>query len=194
MIKLKFGNTKLGNDTLILNMGPAETCPSKKKGYCEVINKGITCYAYKAERCYKRATPAYRRAQEEYWKTTPAKQILADIIGRLEKRKIKTRFFRFNESGDFYTQRDVRKLSTIAEGLKARGITTYGYTARRDLDFKGAKFLVKGSGHSKGNNGRTTVLDKGEQPPRGYIICPGSCKTCNICKEDTKTNIAFRKH
>jgi hypothetical protein len=29
MLRLKFGNHKLGDDTGIINMGPAGTCPSK---------------------------------------------------------------------------------------------------------------------------------------------------------------------
>lgn len=193
MIKIKFGNHKLGDDTAIFNMGAAEDCPSKKKGLCEVVKKGVTCYADKAERTYKHVR-SYRRSQQAYWRSGTATEIIRDIAKRVRNRRKETRYLRFNESGDFHDQADVRKLSEVAEGLKCLGIATYGYTARSDLNFKDAKFLVKGSGHDKGNNGTCTVIGKTERAPKGYIICPGDCRRCNLCKIDVSHNIAFRKH
>jgi len=194
MIKIKFGNHKLGDDTAIFNMCAAEDCPSKKLGLCEVVNKGITCYADKAERTY-RHVKAYRRCQQSYWRDRSSTEIVSEIAKRIKSRRKTTRYFRFNEAGDFNDQSDITKLSEVAEGLRTIGITTYGYTARSDLNFKDAKFNVKGSGHDIENTtGTTVVIGKSEPAPEGYLVCPGSCKTCNLCKIDVHHNIAFRKH
>jgi hypothetical protein len=117
MIRIKWGNHKLGDDTAIFNMCAAADCPSKKLGLCKVIEKGITCYADKAERIYK-SVKAYRRCQQDYWSTTPARTIAQDIVKRIKARRKTTRYFRFNESGDFNDQRDVTKLSEVSRILK----------------------------------------------------------------------------
>jgi hypothetical protein len=189
---LKFGNHKLGNDTAIFNMSTATNCPARSM--CSVIKQGIKCYAEKAEIQYPNVVPAARRRQETTWRTTDEHTLLLQFTEQIRRRKITTNYLRFNEAGDFHDQHDVEKLSYIADGLTEMGITTYGYTARADLDFRNAKFLVKGSSHSSGNNGTTIVIDKLDDAPKGYIICPGSCKRCNLCKINVAHNIAFRKH
>lgn len=195
---LKFGNHKLGDDTAIFNMGTATDCPSRKRGLCEVSNQGIKCYALKAEQQYPKTVPAARERQKEYWQTHSASEITTDFLRKIVRRRKETLYLRFNESGDFESQSDVTKLSLVADGLlSAEGIRTYGYTARRDLDFSGAKFLVKGSGHDVGNNGKTIVIGPKDIVPAGFLECPGGkkgCSRCNLCKIDTKLNIAFRVH
>jgi len=194
---IKFGNHKLGDDTAIFNMGTATDCPSKKLGLCDVTNSGIKCYAYKAEIQYPKTVPAARSKQGKYWRDTPVDAIIFKFKQKIDRRRKPTRFIRFNEASDFHGQEDIEKLSKIAEYFSVIGITTYGYSARSDLDFHNAKFLVKGSGNSKGNNGRTCVIGKKEKVPEGYIVCPGGekgCSRCNLCKIDTKLNIAFRVH
>ena len=57
------GNKKIGNDTLIFNMGSATDCPSKKLGLCRHCDK---CYALKAERQYPQVRP-FRDRQADYW-------------------------------------------------------------------------------------------------------------------------------
>jgi hypothetical protein len=177
-------------------MGSAQDCPSKQLGLCKTINQGVKCYAEKAEIQYKENVLNYRHAQESYWKSTSGSEILSRLIRKLESRRKETTYFRFNESGDFYCQADVEKLNFIARGLReAKGITTYGYTARSDLDFRTCEFLCKGSGfNGEGLNGSTEVILKEQQVPEGYIECPGSCKKCNLCKIAVPHNIAFRKH
>jgi len=193
-LELKFGNHKLGDDTAIFNMGTAKKCPARILGLCITINDGIKCYAEKAEDQYPTTVPLARCRQELYWKTNSALNIIEYLNKKLDKRRKLTKYLRFNESGDFWCQEDITKLSTIAEFILLKGITTYGYTARSDLDFTGARFLVKGSGHNKGNNGQTAVIRKNDPIPAGYIECPGSCKRCNLCKINIPHNIAFRKH
>ena len=190
----KFGNNKLPKTTMIFNMGTATNCPSKHLGLCECINKGIKCYAEKPEIQYKDHVINYREKQKTYWQYYSKTNITLDIIHLINRRKNETKLFRFNESGDFYTQNDVDKLSYIAGELKDIGITTYGYTARKDLNFKNVNFLVKGSFHNNGNNGSCIIINKNDKVPKGFILCPGSCKTCNRCAQNNKLNIAFIKH
>jgi len=194
MLNLKWGNHKLGDDIGIFNMGTAKECPSRVLGLCETVNKGIKCYAEKPEDQYPRNVPAYRRRQESLWKSLDGHTIAEGFYSQITRRRKETRYIRFNESGDFWDQNCVGKLSYISSCLKRYGITTYGYTARRDLDFSSCDFLVKGSGGNFGNNGATIVILKDDLVPEGYIECPGSCKRCNLCKINVPHNIAFRKH
>lgn len=193
-LELKFGNHKLGDDTAIFNMGTAKECPSRTLGLCTAVNNGIKCYAEKAEDQYPNTVPAARKRQEIYWKKATALEIIEYLNKKIERRRKPTKYLRFNESGDFWCQEDIEKMSQIAEFMKLKGITTYGYTARSDLDFSRASFLIKGSDNDKGNNGRTTIIGRGDAVPDGYLECPGSCKRCNLCKINVPHNIAFRKH
>jgi len=195
ILEISIGNTKLGKNTLILNMGSATNCPSKELGMCNAVKNGAKCYALKAEQLYKQVEP-YRQRQFNYWRNNSATTISNDIIKKIADKKssIPIKYIRFNEAGDFWDQHDIKKLDVIAKKLRNFGIVVYGYTSRKDLNFKNVSFLVKGSGHNKGNNGMTTILDKNEEIPEGYKLCPGSCKSCNLCMVDKKYNIAFRKH
>ena len=194
-LDVSIGNTKLDNNTLIINMGTAIDCPSAKLGMCNAIKNGATCYAQKAELLYTNNVPDYRRRQFSYWRNNTATKIGNDIIKKIgNKTGGPIKYIRFNEAGDFWDQADVKKLSQIAKKLKNFGIVTYGYTARRDLDYSNVHFLVKGSGHKKGNNGMTTIIAKDEDVPEGFKLCPGSSKSCNLCMVPKGFNIAFRRH
>lgn len=199
---IKWGNRKIGQDTMIFNMGTAKQCPSKRLGLCRTINQKVKCYAEKAEIQYKEHVTDYRNNQAIYWQSHSADEIFQYFAGPIASKKARgkdTNFFRYNESGDFYTQDDIRKLTTIANRLKEDfGIITYGYSARSDLDFKDKGFIVKGSGwNNEQIDGTCIVINKDEQVPKGFLECPGhkqSCANCNLCKCNLKLNIAFRKH
>jgi len=195
-LNVSIGNAKLGSNTLIINMGTATDCPSAALGMCNAVASGAKCYALKAEIQYKTGTTDYRHRQFNYWRKNTATIIANDLIAKIGNRtgKAPIKYIRFNEAGDFWDQNDIKKLSIVAKKLKNFGIVVYGYTARKDLDFKDVHFLVKGSGHKKGNNGITTIIDADAKIPKGYRECPGSCKTCNLCMVNKKFNIAFRKH
>jgi hypothetical protein len=198
-LEMVMGNRKLGIDTLIFNMGSGTDCPSKALGFCKVASK---CYAMKAERLYPGCKP-YRDRQRDYWLTRDAGQIWSTLVDILESRKYQgkplkdtVKYLRFNESGDFWSQECVRKLSQIALFLKqSYGIVTYGYTARQDLDFTGVQFVLRGSGHDNAPHGKTIVIAKNAtRAPKGYNICPGDCKVCNLCKRPDTGGIAFNLH
>ena len=188
-ILCKFGSDKAGEDTLFLNMGSAVRCPSRAR--CRVLLAGQKCYPDQVERLHP-VVQAFRDRQEVYWRESSAQQIVRDILDKIDGRDPPTRFLRFNESGDFWTQACVEKLSEVADALHGvAGIVTYGFTARDDLDFSRARFLVKGSGHDHGNNGRSIVIASEEAIPEKVVLCPENCRTCNICMSDTKVDIAF---
>lgn len=186
------GNTKLPKTTMIFNLGPAKTCPSDQLGLCKVSSK---CYAKKAERLYPAVLP-YRERQADYWLTTDINEIIKDFSGMIAKKRRTPEKLRLNESGDFYSQEDIAKAEKLAQVLKEQfNIITYTYSARADLDFSDCQFLlVKGSGHEQANNGQTMVIAKDEKPLKGFVNCPGSCKSCAICSSDKKINVAFEIH
>lgn len=190
-ILVAFGNRKLPKTIMIFNMGSAKDCPSRLRGLCSVEK---ACYARKAEWFYKYTLP-YRERQAKLWLNHSAEELTEYFCSILDKKTKRStvNLFRFNESGDFYSQESVQKLDHIAKVLKERyGIPTYGYTARSDLDFSNVSFLVKGSNHDNDNNGKTIVVDKKQEPPKGFFKCPASCHKCSACVKGG--NVAFAKH
>lgn len=185
----KYGSTKTGEDTLLFNMGSATRCPSRSR--CRVLLEGRNCYPSEVEKGHP-VVRIFRDRQALYWQSTSGEKIAGDILDKISRRPIDTKYLRYNESGDFSSQECVDKLSHVAQVLKsAANIISYGYTARDDLDFSQAHFLVKGSGHDNGNNGRCMVIDEDATVPDGYVLCPENCRVCNICMQDSKVNIAF---
>jgi len=202
-LRLSVGNLKLGDDTIIFNMGPSATCPSKALGMCQVCG---CCYAGKAERIYPEVLP-YRNAQRLYWLRNSATKSSAICIALLSvgKRADKIKWFRFNEAGDFWSQSCVDKINYVAATLYKRfKIRTYGYTARADLDYSslGSYLSLRGSGHDNAPHGRTEVrpVPKDNQSKTiavdgfKYSVCPGNCRNCNMCKTRRARNIVFPKH
>lgn len=78
--------------------------------------------------------------------------------------------------------------------LKYHDVVTYGYTARKDLNFDNVSFLVKGSDNDSGNHGRTVVLNDIDEIQNDYKECIGDCKICSMCSAEKPFNIAFIKH
>lgn len=196
---IKIGNLKIGADTLIFNMGSAYKCPSDKLNLCKVSDK---CYAKKAEDQYWLTATHYREKQAVYWKETPAGYIAQDLMDILEN-KNKTalhpiKYLRLNESGDFYSQKDIIKLLEIAKIIKIfyPDFTIYTYTARSDLDYSQTKFqdnlIINGSGFMIDNNfdiyTDKNVLSKDDK------ICKGDCRVCNYCKLKRNINIKVKLH
>lgn len=199
---LSVGNLKIGNDTLILNMGSATDCPALKLGFCKL---GKKCYAYKAEHMYPAVKP-YRDRQANYWLTTSSFEIIKDfdtIASKHKKVWARIKYLRVNESGDFYSNECINKLSVISSYLQDHyNITTYTYTARKDLNFESAHFLVKGSSNEVGNNGKSIARDEPEFDEHGlyhehgksYRECKGDCRICTYCKEKNDIDICFAIH
>lgn len=192
-LEIKTGNSKLGEDTIIFNMGPAKYCPAKK--FCKVRED---CYALRDEKLYK-GVLEYRMRQCQYWVRNRGSVIIQDFAALWEKYPevmSKVRYFRFNESGDFWSQHCVEKLNRLAVFLKVHyGLITYGYTARKDLKFgKHDHYLVKGSGYDIGNNGQTMVINHIDELLPGWCLCPEDCTDCVLCKRKNNVNVAFLNH
>ena len=168
------GNLKIGKSTLILNMSSSKACESRRKRLCAIPDK---CYAAKAERQYP-ATLPYRTRQDEIWRKTSAKSIAEQIVTIAKRKRVPIKYLRFSEAGDFRTQADVRKMSEVARLLKPHKVRVYGYTARRDLAFDGISdnMVVNGSGFVV-----TNEFTVGAKEELTGLVCPGDCRTCNIC-------------
>ena len=187
------GNKKLGNDTVIFSMGTARDCPSKKLGLCQCPN---ACYALRDEKQYHHSLLPYRIRQAEFWVTCTAQQFIARLLDKVGKKINKIKYFRINESGDFRHQSDVDKLDAIAHKLwVSYGIVTYGYTARKDLNFKGRAMIMQGSGFMLDNNFK--YFAKNDYMQIGVncnVICEGNCRECNLCKIKAGLVIGIRQH
>lgn len=171
----KLGNKKLGVDTVIFNMTSGMDCPARDT--CDVAKR---CYA-KADERFRPNCLNRRRRQMAFWDSvTPEQFVKAFPIPR---------YFRFSESGDFRSQKDVDKMAVVAGILKERhGVVTYGYTNRPDLDMSGLMkhAVVNGHGFMLSNN---TVV---EDAPTGPFVCPGNCRTCDYCKVARGVVVRFK--
>jgi len=193
---LAFGNKKLPKTTAIFNLGSATECPSKALGLCKLAKE---CYAMKAEKQYPACRP-YRDRQLSYWNQVTVDQFVDEFIDATEKKRTKVNALRVNESGDFYTQADVDKLSEIAELLMTQGVKVYVYTARRDLDFSQVHYNlnVMGSFITAEQNISAFIGVKGAKEMakkmrgiyRKTAVCPGDCTKCSLCQV-VKSTVVF---
>lgn len=213
------GNSKIGEDTLIFNMGSAHTCPSAKLGLCDMAHKSLggngKCYALKAEYFYPQSLP-FRTLQKVQWDNWTAGEIADQIfavIFRSRKFKTPVRFVRFNEAGDFYTFSCVMKAGKIAgyvaELCKRAGLPVvkfYTYTHRSDL-FKGiggaallssapANFTINGSNFKAHNEFRVMEITRAERDAKdengkkvNKYTCMDDCSICSLCKVHGKEGI-----
>lgn len=192
------GNRKIGTNTMIFNMCSATHCPNRIAGLCVVCEY---CYALKAEKLYPEVLP-YRIRQEKYWNNTDINTIIDDFCNFVSHKYIKVEYFRYNESGDFRSLEDIRKLHLLSSALyKNFGIITYGYSASVNIISEYLKsyllpknLIIKTSGYNIIGMPSTRVIGKNEIVPNGYKLCPmKNCMTkCKLCIKNI--NVAFRKH
>jgi hypothetical protein len=191
---LQSGNLKLPVTTAVFNMGSATDCPSKKLGFCQAYksNGKHCCYAMKAERTMYPHVLPYRTTQEKYWKQVTVEKFVTEFLLINALKKIPFTAIRFNESGDFWSQKCVDKLEEISHKLSLFGIKVYCYTARKDLDFSKVKHtIISGSNFQKdGIPNIFKMILKEEDRPKGYGVCKRDCSVCNRCmKRNMKTVI-----
>lgn len=178
------GNVKLGDDTLIFNMGAALDCPSNRLGMCQVTRGGGRCYATKAETHYqgdKSSAIRSRRLQGQQWRQFPVDDIASQMLEIIDKEGLT--YVRLNESGDFSDQSDVDKASQLADLLKGRAIV-YLYTARRDLDYSNVSdnLIINGSGYMVHNDFHFVPKEEFDKIPAKAHVCSGECPDCTLCK------------
>jgi len=190
--EFSFGNLKLPVSTGIFNMTPYESCPSRLLKICKVWK---ICYTRKAEQGFYKHVLPFRRRQMAYWKTCTAKDFIAYFLAcsmiAERKSKVKVDSLRFSEAGDFPAQCDVDKMATIASALKKKGIATYGYTSRHDLDFSRLMkhATIQGSGFMLSNEFRIVDSPSGNHP-----VCAGNCRICHLCMTSKNLVIETIKH
>lgn len=190
-MEFSIGNTKLGKDTVILNMTSATDCPSKKLGLCKLTHK---CYAMKAERQYPSCLP-FRRRQETQWTNESVETIIDSIKKKNKNKNIK--YVRISEAGDFRTQEDVQKLFKLSEALEKENIKVYAYTARQDLNFEDspANLTINGTFFKIHNQFIPVPLLPDPQTLQSHeVICEGECPNCNYCKENGDKKIYIKIH
>lgn len=180
------GNSKIGKDTLIINITSSKNCESKKLGMCQVPKN--KCYADKAERMYKN-TRRFRARQTMLWDILNAEYLAINLHLVAKAKKSIIKYIRFNESGDFRNQYDVEKMKVIARLLPQYKI--YGYTARKDLNFENLpnNMIVNGTNFMVDNK-ITIVTDK----KWSKHTCPGDCRYCTMCKNKNGLDIKILIH
>lgn len=178
-----FGNSKLPYTTAVFNMTSATDCPSDKLGLCQVNTaEHKRCYALRTEKMFPKSCLVYKRKQAKFWASCTVVSFLVALENTKKLSKITA--LRFNESGDFRSQRDIKKADLIAGFLYQRfAIKTYCYTARRDLDFSKVKYLIiMGSGFIKpGIKGEFRAIKNKVEKPKGFGLCCGDCTKCHRC-------------
>ena len=191
-LKVSNGNTKVGKDTFIMNITSATDCPTKKLGLCKIVK---VCYALQPELrwCNKiKNILRYRRQQTKMFDTFHAKKLAELLIEKARsKRKTEIKYLRVSETGDFRSQADVKKISTIADILKEEEIKVYGYTARSDLNFENLSdnLVMNGSGFMLDNNFVAVKEYSGNAAK-----CKQNCRICNLCKQKNGLTIEVPFH
>ena len=183
---LKRGNAKLGKDTIIFNMTSAKKCVSKALGLCQLSNCS-KCYALRDEKRFPGVLP-YRERQTLIWDHQFAElvQTISDVAA---KARNPVNYVRYSEAGDFRTQDDVVKMSTLASMLS--DLTIYGYSARQDLNYIGRpkNFVLNGSGWMADNMFKAVSKPSGNNP-----VCGGDCSVCTLCKVASGNTIEVVMH
>lgn len=194
-----YGNAKIPRSTLIINITSAEHCPSKARGLCHIT---FCCYAGKCERIY----PFYKRKNlfmERWLYQTPTHKIIQLIAAYIKYAPEPIKCIRINEAGDFINQNQIVQWNKIAGYFfKTYGISTYTYTARTDLDFTVAPYIIV-NGSLPGVKGALreficmprNVFDNWKPGPHEYK-CPGDCKICHLCSSRVQSiqRVGVRQH
>lgn len=179
----KIGNKKIGQDTLIFNMQPAQKCYCDKMGLCQFGQNGNgKCYALRNERQYP-SVREYRNRQMKYWQNSTISQIIDDLAV-IFKQYPQIKYVRWNESGDIQLK-DLIRIDNIAQQFPH--ITFYTYTHNKPLAdiFKDMELpdnlIINGSGFKWTNN--YSSIDKiNTEFASKNLICKGNCRHCNLCK------------
>lgn len=203
-----YGNSKLPENTMIVNITSAWNCPSIKN--C-AFGKSETCYGMSGEKRYNRTQLRNLRMQHAY-QYMSAKELLKLIEAYIESAPVRIKRIRISEEGDFPDQETVDFCDKIAGHLKAKyGITTVAYTAN-NLDYSNVKnMIINGSNYKIKNCTRYfRAIPKShyDKIPDGLVIdsynvgipkqmfdtkngtfkCHCDCRTCNFCYNTKEEN------
>jgi hypothetical protein len=203
-MEYSIGNSKIGKDTIIVNLGSAKNCHSGISGQCDLW-QSKACYAFQAELQYPNVLP-YRERQATFWKESSLIEKLESFEKAFKKHK-KIKFVRYNESGDIYSYNDIATMVTIANNFQS--ITFYTYTHNKlalqaylsefslesipkNLVINTSDFTMQGFNSFKID--RTFKLNKKRTITytdyKAYkknldskaLVCIGDCSKCSLCK------------
>lgn len=133
-----FGNTKVPEDTLVVNLTSAFNCPAKDNGECKW---GTKCYAHQTETQYDHTERRNLRNQE-FLEMLSTKDILKLVETYIESSPVRLKYIRLHEDGDFKDQSVVDFCDKLAGHLKAKyGLQTAAYT-HRNLDYSGLNNII----------------------------------------------------
>lgn len=193
-----YGNLKLPESTMIVNLTSAHNCPGKAAGLCKVEN---ICYAHRGEHRH----PLYLRKNlivEKWLKCAEEKDIITMLDAYILNAPTQIKYLRISEAGDFRDQQTVDLWNAICGYLKQRyGIQAYTYTVRSDLDFRRANnIIVNASVPGVRGSARMFVCTPKEifdntQPDKNHYKCPADCCKCQMCATDKFRGIILcRQH
>lgn len=183
-----FGNLKLPKTTAIFNFTSTKDCPAKKLGLCHHPKH---CYGNKAERLRPNSLP-FKAKQTAIWNLLNPVQFAKMFLLEISTLKHKITKFRFSEVGDFPQQTDVDKFTQAAKIITKNGITVYGYSAMRTLDFTELMktAVVNRQGFMLSN--QIKVVDKFSGT--ADVECPANCNICDACATGGNKIIEIIKH
>ena len=206
-----YGNSKVPENTLIINLTSAFNCPSKN-GDCQW---GKRCYAHDTETQYDKTE--YRNLRNQHFlKMLTPREILQLVEAYIENAPLKIKYIRLHEDGDFADQETVEFCDKLAGHLKAKyGIQTTAYT-HRVLDYSNINnIIVNGSSYKIKSCDRYFIpvayedwkkipegLDlSGKDIPmvstetglkvdttHGTYKCPCDCRKCYFCYRTKQQN------
>jgi hypothetical protein len=206
-----YGNSKVPENTLIVNLTSAFNCPSKN-GDCQW---GKRCYAHKSEIQYK--DTEYRNLRNQHvLKMLTVKELLQLVETYIECAPIRIRYIRIHEDGDFENQQIVDFCDKLAGHLKAKyGIQTTAYT-HRVLDYSNIhNMTINASSYKIKSGDRYFVVvnnedydkipdgldlsgidipmkssENGEKidTTHGTYKCPCDCRNCMFCYRTKEQN------
>lgn len=211
-----YGNTKLPNSTMIVNLTSAMNCPSLD--VCKLYAK--FCYAKKSNDRYHDQQLRDIRNELTFPYLTP-REILKLVETYIERSKIRIKRIRISEDGDFKSQEQVKFIDKLAGHIYAKyGIRTVAYTNSR-FDFTECQNLIVNASSPLINGADRNYLAKDKEffdtleyggikeriDKKGelekYFKCHCNCKLCDFCyrtkaengeNEDERINVYCELH
>ena len=186
-IHVSFGNLKLPETTMIVNLGTWFNCPGRKDGFCDIC---VKCYDKHPEVMYKDRTIG-RLEQEIFWRACTAEEFTKALLNQIEirnnsTRKYKIKQIRWSEVGDLRNQNDYQKLLEVTTLIgEMTGLHSYIYTHNKDIQFydKNSRpyLTVNGSNFMVDNEYRVVQKDTRKLITEPHYNCDCDCRLCNAC-------------
>lgn len=200
-----FGNMKVPEDVMIINLTSAVNCPAAKAGECPFTE---VCYA-RMEESGPMANLQLRNLRNQHmYKYLSGKEILKLIETYIEQAPVRIRYIRISEDGDFPDQDTLNFCDKLAGHIKAKyGIQTAAYT-HRQLDYSGVKnIIINASDYRIQNATRYFIctdreswanlpegMSDGSTNPggvdtsNGVFKCHCDCRKCYFCYRTKEQN------